>query len=157
MMVDSAVRAPLADTWWRAMSLVPVFGQGLAEQAEPGARHPLAAVSARRWTEELAAVQESQVAYVREGTERTFDAMARLFAAREPAAAMVAGVGLSLALATLSAAPLRAWLDALPKLQACCAAENGADALAHPPVVDAGSAPTGKTTSAKSTPKDGPQ
>lgn len=139
------------------MTLVPVFGQGLAERAEPGARHPLAAVSVSRWTEELAAVQESQVAYVREGTERTSDAMAHLLAAREPAEAMVAGVGLGLALTTLSAAPLRAWLDALPKLQACCAGEDEAGASPPAPGGDAGPAPAGRTTSARPTPKGGPQ
>lgn len=157
MMPESVARTPLADTWWRAMSLVPVLGQGLAEQAEPGARHPMAAASFRRWTGELAAAQESQAAYLRAGTERTSDAMARLLAAREPAEAMVAGMGLSLALATLGTAPLRAWLDALPKLQACCAAGHAADASAPAPAVDARSAPPGKAASAKPASKDGPQ
>jgi hypothetical protein len=153
-MADPVARNPLADTWWRAMSLVPVLGQGLAEQPELSARHPLATVSARRWTGELAAVQDAQVTYVREGAERTSVAMTRLIAAREPTQAVVAGIGLSLALATLGAAPLRAWLDALPKLQACCAAETSVDASAPALGVDPASW-AGKTASARPASKDG--
>lgn len=155
MMIESAARTPLADTWWCAMSLVPVFGPGLAEQADPGARHPLATVSAMRWSDELAAVQEAQVAYIREGTERTSDAMARLLAAHEPAQAMIAGVGFSLALATLTAAPLRAWLDALPKLQACCATQHESGTSAATPTVEAATAAAGKTPAAKPAAKEG--
>lgn len=145
------------------MSLMPVLGRGLAVQADPGTRHRFAAVSARRWTGELSAVQEAQVAYIREGTERSSDAMARLLAAREPIAArepteaMAAGVGPSLALAAVSAAPLRAWLDGLPKLQACCAAENGASVPTPLPGSDAAPAPTGKTASPKPGLKEGSQ
>lgn len=157
MMPESVARTPLADAWRHAMSLMPVLGRGLAVQADPGTRHRFAAVSARRWTEELSAVQEAQVAYIREGTERTSDAMARLLAAREPTEAMAAGVGPSLALATVSAAPLRAWLDGLPKLQACCAAENGASVPTPLPGSDAAPAPTGKTASPKPGLKEGSQ
>lgn len=121
-MTTTVDQAPFTETLWRAMSVIPTLGLGWAEATQASDRHPAATDAMRRWHDELRTASESQFVLARAAVTRAGEAVQRLVAARDPLQAFAAQVGLSLALAELAAAPLRAWLDALPRLEGCCVA-----------------------------------
>lgn len=112
--------SPLADTMWRISALVPWFGA--SEAAEPATRHPAASVALRRLQQEQQGAIEAQFAMTRSALEHASQAAIRLAAARDPIGAIAAQAGFGLALAELAAAPVRAWLEVIPKLHECCVA-----------------------------------
>lgn len=111
-------RSPLADTMWPISALVPWFGA--AEAAEPANHHPAVSVALRRLRQEQEGAIEAQFAMTRSALEHASQAASRLATARDPIGAIVAQAGFGLALAELAAAPVRAWLEAIPKLHECC-------------------------------------
>jgi hypothetical protein len=116
-------QAPLAEMLWRLGALIPWLGApGAAEAADPAHRHPAAAAALRRMQEEQRAAMQTQFALASTALGRAGEAVGRMAAARDPMEVVAAQAGLGLALAELAAAPARAWLDALPKLHACCMA-----------------------------------
>lgn len=121
-MTTATNQTPFAETLWRAISVIPTLGLGWAEASRTGDRHPVAIDVMRRWHDELRTASESQLVLARAAVTRAGEAAQRVVTARDPLHAFAAQIGLSLALAGLAAAPLRAWLDALPKLEECCLA-----------------------------------
>ncbi|MBW6402094.1 hypothetical protein KPL78_29880 [Roseomonas sp. HJA6] len=120
MTMSSTEHGPLADTMWPISTLVPWFGA--AEAAEPANRHPAVSVALRRLQQEQQGAIEAQFAMVRSALEHASQAASRLATAHDPGDAIVAQVGFGLALTELAAAPVRAWLEVIPKLHECCMA-----------------------------------
>lgn len=127
--------APLAETLWRLGAVVPWFGgAGLTEVAEPSSRHPVALSMLRSLEQERREALQGALTMTDTAIRHALDAGQRLMEARDPVAVMVAQTGLALAMGEFAGAPIRAWLDALPKLHDCCM-----DAVTH--ARDAGQIP----------------
>lgn len=113
--------APLADTLWRLGAVMPWFGGGgAAEMAEPSHRHPVALAMLRSMQQEQRDATQGALTMADTAVRHAWDAGQRLMAARDPVEAIAAQTGLALAVGELAGAPIRAWLDALPKLHDCC-------------------------------------
>lgn len=113
--------APLADTLWRQGAVMPWFGGGgLAEVAEPSHRHPIVLAMLRTMQQEQRDAIQGALTMADTAVRHAWDAGQRPKAARDPVEAVVAQTGLALAVGELAGAPIRARLDALPKLHDCC-------------------------------------
>lgn len=129
--------APLADTMWRLTELVPWFAA--ADAGDPAHRLPAGAMALRRFQEEQQGAIAAHLTMTRSAVEHASQAATRLATARNPMDAVIAQAGLGLALTELAAAPLRAWLEIIPKMHACCMT------MAGDPLQDA-TAPRGAAT-----------
>ncbi len=88
--------------------------------AEPSRRHPVALAMLHGMQQEQRDAIQSTLTATDAAVRHALDAGQRLMAARDPVEAMVAQTGLAIAFGEFAGAPLRAWLDALPKLHDCC-------------------------------------
>ncbi|PWS34364.1 hypothetical protein DFH01_25430 [Falsiroseomonas bella] len=140
-MASRTEEAPLAETLWRLGAVAPWFGGGgLAEMAEPSRRHPVALAMLRGMQQGQQDAVQGALAMADTAVRHALDAGQRLMAARDPVEAMAAQTGLALAFGELAGAPVRAWLDALPKLHECCI-----DAARQAKDTDHGAAPERRT------------
>jgi|GEM_PF-7011213 len=120
-MTSTRDAAPLAETLWRLGAITPWFGGGgLAEMAEPSRRHPVVIAILRSVQQEQRDAMQGALMMTDTAVRHAWDAGQRLMAARDPVEAIAAQAGLALAVGELAGAPIRAWLDALPKLHDCC-------------------------------------
>lgn len=145
----------LAETMWRLTELMPWLAR--AGVADPEHRQPIGALALQRFQEEQQAAIEAHLAMTRSAVEHASQATNRLAAARSPLDAVVAQAGFGLAMVELAAAPTRAWLEAIPRLHACCMTLGSEDPVnaAPMPAADATSPParTASRTAAMRSPQ----
>lgn len=118
MTMSSTEYGPLADTMWRVTELMPWFVAADAE--DPAHRQPMGIVALGRLQDDHQSAIAAHLAMTRSAVEHASQAATRFATARNPMDALVAQTGLGLAIVELAAAPLRAWLEVIPKLHACC-------------------------------------
>lgn len=118
MTMSSTEHGPLADTMWRLTELMPWFAA--ADAKDPAHRQPMGIVALGRLQDDHQSAIAAHLAMTRSAVEHASQAATRFATARNPMDALVAQTGLGLAMAELAAAPLRAWLEVIPKLHACC-------------------------------------
>lgn len=124
----------LAETMWRLTELMPWLAG--ADGDDPEHHRLIGALAFRRFQAEQQSAVEAHLAMARSAVEHASQAASRLVAARSPVDAVVAQTGFGLAMAELAAAPARAWLEAIPRLHACCMTvgiEEPLNAAAHSP------------------------
>lgn len=135
--MSSPEHGVLAETMWRLTELMPWLAGG--DGVDPQHRQPAGAPALHRFQEEQQAAIEAHLATMRSALEHASQAANHLAAARSPLDAVVAQAGFGLAMAELAAAPARAWLDAIPRLHACCMTLGSEDPInpAPTPAADA--------------------
>ena len=116
--MSSTNHGPLTDTTWRLTEFMPWLTA--AEAGDPTHHQFTGAVALRRFQDDQEGAVAAQFAMTRSAMEHAAQAASRLATARSLMDAAVAQAGLGLALAEFAAAPMRAWLEIIPKLHDCC-------------------------------------
>lgn len=143
--MSNTERGALAETMWRFTELMPWLAG--ADGGDPEQRRPAGAQALRRLQEEQQNAVEAHLAMTRSAVEHASQAASRLVAARSPMDALAAQAGFGLAMAELAAAPARAWLEAIPRLHACCMTLESEDPVnAAPPPAAEATPPAARTT-----------
>lgn len=118
--MSTAEHTPLVDTIGRLRELQPWFG--VADLADPSIEAPPTVLAMRRLQDEQQGAIQEQFAMARSAIDHAMQAATRMTGAQSPIDVVMAQAGFGLAIAELAVAPMRAWLDMLPRLHECCVA-----------------------------------
>ena len=127
--MSTAEHTPLVDTMGRLRELLPWLG--VSDLADPSVRAPVTVLALRRLQDEQQGAIQEQFSMTRSAIDHATQAATRMTGAQSPIDVLMAQAGFGLAIAELAAAPMRTWLDMLPRLHECCVASMNESSVSH--------------------------